>query len=53
MASVRHGGVGSSRVPTNLKGSSSSVECLGREMLGMRLRDKKLDLDEETVNFCP
>ncbi|KAH7663781.1 Non-specific serine/threonine protein kinase protein [Dioscorea alata] len=48
MASVRHGGVGSSRVPTNLKGSSSSVECLGREMLGMRLRDKKLDLDEET-----
>ncbi|THG10253.1 hypothetical protein TEA_003655 [Camellia sinensis var. sinensis] len=41
--SVGHGGVGSSRssrTVNGFKGSSSSVDWLGREMLEMRLRDK-------------
>ncbi|KAF5951934.1 hypothetical protein HYC85_009878 [Camellia sinensis] len=38
--SVGHGGVGSSRTVNGFKGSSSSVDWLGREMLPMRLRDK-------------
>ncbi|GFZ09559.1 shaggy-like protein kinase 41 [Actinidia rufa] len=39
-ASLRHGGVGSSRTTNGFKGSSSSVDWLGREMLDMRLGDK-------------
>ncbi|XP_058097675.1 shaggy-related protein kinase kappa isoform X3 [Magnolia sinica] len=47
-ASLGHGGVGSSRAINNFKGSSSSVDCLRREMLEMRLRDNKLDQDDDT-----
>ncbi|MED6143129.1 transcriptional activator [Stylosanthes scabra] len=39
-ASLGNGGVGSSRSVNGLRGSSSSVDWLGREMLEMRLRDK-------------
>ncbi|KAK1275352.1 Shaggy-related protein kinase delta [Acorus gramineus] len=44
---LRHGGVGSSRVGNVYKGSSSSVDRLGREMLEMRLRDNRLDRDDD------
>lgn len=37
-AGLGNGGVGSSR--SGFRGSSSSVDWLGREMLEMRLRDK-------------
>lgn len=50
-ASTRHGGAGSSKAAPNFKGKSSSVECLGREMLQMRLRDSKLDRDDDEVTF--
>lgn len=44
----RHGGVGSSSRPGNgFKGAANSVEFLGREMLGMQLRDAKPDTDDE------
>eukprot|EP01018_Ginkgo_biloba_P023713 Gb_39485 [translate_table: standard] len=47
-ASVGHSaGVGSSRTINKLKGASNSVDWLGREMLEMRIRDNKLDLDDE------
>ncbi|CAD5174309.1 shaggy-related protein kinase kappa isoform X1 [Musa acuminata AAA Group] len=46
-ASLRHAGVGSSRVVNSFKGSSSSVEWLGREMLEMKLKDARLDADDE------
>lgn len=49
-ASLGNGGVGSSRSINGFKGSSSSVDWLGREMLEMRLRDKT-DTDEERVSF--
>ncbi|XLU52484.1 hypothetical protein S245_011615, partial [Arachis hypogaea] len=39
-ASLGNGGVGSSRSVNGFRGSSSSVDWLGREMLEMRLRDK-------------
>ncbi|TYJ96286.1 shaggy-related protein kinase kappa isoform X1 [Cucumis melo var. makuwa] len=45
-ASLGNGGVGSSRSINGFKGSSSSVDWLGREMLEMRLRDKT-DTDED------
>lgn len=48
-ASLGNGGVGSSRSVNGFKGSSSSVDWLGREMLEMRLRDK-VDLDEDRVS---
>ncbi|MCI55444.1 shaggy-related protein kinase kappa-like, partial [Trifolium medium] len=45
-ASLGNGaGVGSSSRSAALRGSSSSVDWLGREMLEMRLRDK-LDRDD-------
>jgi hypothetical protein len=48
----RHGGVGSSSRPGNgFKGAANSVEFLGREMLGMQLRDAKPDTDDERVGF--
>jgi hypothetical protein len=48
----RHAGVGSSSRPANgFKGAANSVEFLGREMLGMRLRDAKPDTDDERVGF--
>ncbi|XP_020098386.1 shaggy-related protein kinase kappa-like [Ananas comosus] len=46
-ASLRQGGVGSSREANSLKGSSSSIESLGREILEMRLKDAKRELDED------
>nr|XP_029118251.1 shaggy-related protein kinase kappa isoform X1 [Elaeis guineensis] len=46
-ASLRHSGVGTSRAANSFKGSSSSVEWLGREMLEMRLKDTMPDLDED------
>ena len=49
-ASLGNGGVGSSRSINGFKGSSSSVDWLGREMLEMRLRDKT-DTDEDRVSF--
>lgn len=45
--SMHHSGVGSSRRPNSGKGSSSSVECLGREMLEMKLKDRRLDREED------
>ncbi|RVW77578.1 Shaggy-related protein kinase kappa [Vitis vinifera] len=45
-ASLGHGGVGSSRTANGFKGSSSSVDWLGREMLEMRLRDR-VDQDDD------
>lgn len=50
-ASLRQGGVGSSREANSLKGSSSSIESLGREILEMRLKDAKRELDEDRVKF--
>ena len=44
------GGVGSSRKINRLKRTVNSVYCLGREMLDMRIRDKKLDFDDEKVS---
>ncbi|KAF8411947.1 hypothetical protein HHK36_004523 [Tetracentron sinense] len=41
------GGAGSSRTINSFKGSSSSVDWLGREMLEMRLGDNKLDHDDD------
>ncbi|XP_068647098.1 shaggy-related protein kinase kappa [Aristolochia californica] len=46
-ASLGHGGGGSSRGINSFKGSSSSVDWLGREMLEMRLRDNSLELDDD------
>nr|CAD1818157.1 unnamed protein product [Ananas comosus var. bracteatus] len=46
-ASLRQGGVGSSREANSFKGSSSSIESLGREILEMRLKDAKRELDED------
>ena len=47
-ASLGSGGVGSSRsVNAAFRGSSSSVDWLGREMLEMRLRDHDDDRDSE------
>jgi hypothetical protein len=34
-----------------LKGQASSVEFLGRGMVGMQLRDAKPDADDERVGF--
>jgi hypothetical protein len=34
-----------------LKGQASSVEFLGRGMVGMKLRDAKPDADDERVGF--
>ena len=51
--SMRHGGASSSRRPNSVKGSSSSVERLGREMLEMRLKEKRPDPDEDKVIFYP
>ncbi|RRT85189.1 hypothetical protein B296_00008850 [Ensete ventricosum] len=48
-ASLRHAGVGSSRVVNSFKGSSSSVEWLGREMLEMKLKDARLDADDDEI----
>lgn len=48
-ASFGNGGVGSSRSVNGLRGSSSSVDWLGREMLELRLRDK-VDHDEDRVS---
>lgn len=49
----RQGGVASSSRPVNgFKGAATSVEFLGREMLGMQLRDAKPDADDERVCFC-
>ncbi|KAF5946753.1 hypothetical protein HYC85_016981 [Camellia sinensis] len=45
-ASLGNGRVGSSRTVNGFKGSSSSVDWLGREMLEMRLRDK-VDQDDD------
>ncbi|OAY77993.1 Shaggy-related protein kinase delta, partial [Ananas comosus] len=50
-ASLRQGGVGSSREANSLKGSSSSIESLGREILEMRLKDAKRELDEDRAYF--
>lgn len=50
-ASLRPAGVGSSRVVNSFKGSSSSVEWLGREMLEMKLKDARLDADDDEVYF--
>jgi len=48
----RYGGVGSSSRPGNgFKGATNSVEFLGREMLGMQLRDAKPDTDDERVGL--
>lgn len=48
-----HGGVGSSRSANGFKGSSGSVEWLGREMLAMRLRDRvdHEGNDDDRVSF--
>ncbi|XP_042504291.1 shaggy-related protein kinase kappa isoform X2 [Macadamia integrifolia] len=46
-AGLGHGGVGSSRTANSFKGSSSSVDWLGREMLEMRLSDSRLDQDDD------
>ncbi len=48
-ASLGNVGVGSSRSVNGFKGSSSSVDWLGREMLEMRLRDK-VDHGEDRVS---
>ncbi|ONK55563.1 uncharacterized protein A4U43_UnF1610 [Asparagus officinalis] len=45
--SMKHGDTSSSRRPNIVKGSSSSVERLGREMLEMKLKDWRADTDEE------
>ncbi|KAG5548603.1 hypothetical protein RHGRI_014079 [Rhododendron griersonianum] len=45
-ASLGHGGIGSSRTVNGFKGSSSSIDWLGREMLEMKLRDK-VDHDDD------
>lgn len=47
--STRHGGVSSSRRPNGVKVSSSSVERLGREMLEMKLKEKRPDQYEDKV----
>lgn len=49
-ASLGHGGIGSSRTVNGFKGSSSSIDWLGREMLEMKLRDK-VDHDDDRVSF--
>ena len=49
-ASLGNGEVGSSRSINGFKGSSGSIDWLGREMHEMRLRDKT-DTDEERVSF--
>jgi hypothetical protein len=49
----RHGGAGtgsSSRQGNGLKGQASSVEFLGRGMVGMQLRDAKPDADDKRVS---
>ena len=48
-ASLGNGGAGSSRSVNGFRGSSSSVDWLGREMLEMRLRDK-VEHDEDRVS---
>ncbi|WOK94561.1 shaggy-related protein kinase kappa-like isoform X1 [Canna indica] len=45
--SLRQAGVGSSHIVNGYKGSSSSVEWLGREMLEMKLKDVRIDADDE------
>lgn len=49
-ASLGNGGAGSSRSVHGFRGSSSSVDWLGREMLELRLRDK-IDHDEDRVSY--
>lgn len=49
-ASLGSGGIGSSRTVNGFKGSSSSIDWLGREMLEMKLRDK-VDHDDDRVSF--
>lgn len=49
-ASLGPGGVGSSRAMNSFKASTSSVDWLGREMLEMRLRDNRLDQDDDKVS---
>ena len=44
------GGVGSSRTINRLKRPVNNVDWLGREMLEMRIRDNKLDLDDQKVS---
>ena len=51
-ASLGSGGVGSSRsVSGGFRGSSSSVDWLGREMLEMRLRDHEDDRVSTLINL--
>jgi len=51
-ASLGSGGVGSSRsVNGGFRGSSSSVDWLGREMLEMRLRDHEDDRVSTLINL--
>ncbi|MQM21678.1 hypothetical protein Taro_054721 [Colocasia esculenta] len=46
-ASLRRAGASSSRTANNFKGSSSSVEWLGREIQEMKLWDSSSDLDDD------
>ncbi|CAN6458367.1 unnamed protein product [Victoria cruziana] len=46
-ASLGHGGVGSSKTVNNLRGSSHSIDRLGRDMLEMRIRDQRVDHDDD------
>lgn len=48
-ASLGHGGVGSSKTVNNLRGSSHSIDRLGRDMLEMRIRDQRVDHDDDRV----
>lgn len=49
-ASLGNGGASSSRSVNGFRGSSSSVDWLGKEMLELRLRDKS-DQDDDRVSF--
>lgn len=49
-ASLGNGGASSSRSVNGFRGSSSSVDWLGQEMLELRLRDKT-DNDDDRVKF--
>ena len=44
------GGVESSRTINRLKRPVNNVDWFGREMLEMRIRDNKLDLDDQKVS---
>lgn len=49
-ASIGNGGPGSSMASDGHKGSSSSVDWLGKEMLELRLGDR-MDNDDDRVSF--